>query len=94
MPRTERKALSAALNTLLASPSFASWRQDASLDVGEWMTHKADKTPLVILSVAHLDDDERALVLGVVLEEVRRRAAQPEGRRVPRCARSTRACVE
>ncbi len=28
------------------------------------------RTPATILSVAHLDDDERALVLGVVLEEV------------------------
>ncbi|MFO0618506.1 MAG: hypothetical protein U0414_38290 [Polyangiaceae bacterium] len=27
------------------------------------------KTPVTILSVAHLDDEERALVLGVVLEE-------------------------
>lgn len=70
LPRTERKALSAALNTLLASPTFANWRQGATLDVGEWMAPKAGKTPLVILSVAHLDDDERALVLGVVFEEV------------------------
>ena len=28
------------------------------------------RTPAVIVSVAHLDDDERALVLGVLLEEV------------------------
>jgi hypothetical protein len=28
------------------------------------------RTPATVLSVAHLDDDERALVLGVVLEEV------------------------
>lgn len=27
LPKNERKALSAALNTLLASPTFASWRQ-------------------------------------------------------------------
>jgi len=41
-----------------------------TLDVAEWMTPKDGRTPVVILSVAHLDDDERALVLGVVLEEV------------------------
>jgi hypothetical protein len=28
------------------------------------------KTPATIVSVAHLDDEERALVLGVLLEEV------------------------
>ena len=32
------RALAAALNTLLASPTFASWRQGATLDVGAWLT--------------------------------------------------------
>jgi hypothetical protein len=68
--KSERRALSAALNTLLASPTFASWRQGATLDVQEWLTPKNGRTPAVIVSVAHLDDDERGLVLGVLLEEV------------------------
>jgi Helicase HerA, central domain len=68
--KADRKALCAALNTLLASPSFASWREGATLDVGAWLRPEAGRAPAVILSVAHLDDDERALVLGVVLEEV------------------------
>jgi len=56
---------------LLASPTFASWRQGTTLDVGAWMAPCADgRTPAVIVSVAHLDDEERALVLGVLLEEV------------------------
>ncbi|MEY2929340.1 MAG: hypothetical protein RL033_89, partial [Pseudomonadota bacterium] len=66
----ERRSLAAALNTLLASPTFASWRQGASLDIGEWLTPRDGRTPAVIVSVAHLDDEERALVLGVLLEEV------------------------
>jgi hypothetical protein len=33
-------------------------------------THGGRRTPAVVVSVAHLDDDERALVLGVLLEEV------------------------
>jgi hypothetical protein len=70
LPKSERKALAAALNTLLASPTFANWREGATLDIGAWMTPKDGRTPAVILSVAHLDDEERALVLGVVLEEV------------------------
>jgi hypothetical protein len=70
MPKNDRKALAASLNTLLASPSFASWRQGATLDVDAWLTPRDGRTPGVILSVAHLDDEERALVLGVVLEEV------------------------
>ncbi|NUP12351.1 MAG: ATP-binding protein [Polyangiaceae bacterium] len=71
-----RRELAAALNALLASPSFASWRQGATLDVAEWMApvttnpERPAKTPITIVSVAHLDDDERELVLGVVLEEI------------------------
>lgn len=70
MKKSERKTLAAALNSLLAAPSFASWRQGTTLDVGEWLTPKDGRTPIVIVSVAHLDDEERALVLGVLLEEV------------------------
>ena len=70
IPPAERRALAAALNTLLASPSFATWREGATLDVGSWLTPRDGRTPAVILSVAHLDDDERSLVLGIVLEEV------------------------
>ena len=33
LPRSERRALAAALNTLLASPTFASWRQGTTLEV-------------------------------------------------------------
>jgi len=70
LPRTERRALAAALNGLLASPSFESWRTGALLDVGSWLAPVNGRAPAVIVSVAHLDDEERALVLGVVLEEV------------------------
>ena len=65
-----RKDLAASLNTLLASPTFSSWRRGETLDVGAWMAPVNGKTPATIVSVAHLDDEERALVLGLVLEEV------------------------
>lgn len=70
LKRKERAALAAVLNNLLASPTFTSWREGASLDVGEWVAPKDGRTPAVIVSVAHLDDEERSLVLGVVLEEL------------------------
>ncbi len=70
MPKRQRKELAAALNTLLASPTFASWRQGLTLDIAEWMKNDGPTTPVTIVSVAHLDDEERALVLGVLLEEV------------------------
>ena len=70
LSKKDRKELAAALNTVLASPTFATWRSGVTLDPGEWLAPKDGRTPAVIVSVAHLDDEERALVLGVLLEEV------------------------
>ena len=42
----------------------------ASLDIADWLAPKNGHTQAVIVSVAHLDDEERALVLGVLLEEI------------------------
>ncbi len=70
LPKRDRRELAAALNALLASPSVATWREGAPLDVGAWLTPTDGKTPAVVVSVAHLDDDDRALVLGLVLDEV------------------------
>jgi hypothetical protein len=71
LPKRERTALASALNTLLASPSFESWRCGQPLDVGAWLAPRSDqRTCATIVSVAHLDDAERALVLGIVLEQL------------------------
>jgi len=70
MKATERRSLAAALNSLLAAPTFAGWRQGATLDVGDWVAPQGGRTPIVVVSVAHLDDEERVLVLGVLLEEI------------------------
>jgi hypothetical protein len=75
LPKKERNALASALNGLLASPTFAAWREGATLDIDAWLRPEpvpggGSKTPAVIVSVAHLDDEERALVLGVLLEEL------------------------
>jgi hypothetical protein len=44
--------------------------QGATLDIQDWLAPKHGRTPAVIVSVAHLDDDEHVLVLGVLLEEI------------------------
>lgn len=67
----DRSSLAAALNTLLASPTFEAWRLGGSLDVPGWLAPREDgRTPVIIVSVAHLDDDERQLVLGILLDQV------------------------
>lgn len=71
LPPKDQSSLATALNTLLASPTFESWRQGAPLDIDEWVRPREDRrTPATIVSVAHLDEDERLLVLGIVLDQV------------------------
>ncbi len=70
-PPTDRQRLAQGLNTLLASPRLASWLKGASLDIASWLEARPDgRTPAVIVSVAHLDDEERGLVLGLLLDEM------------------------
>ncbi|MEI8256451.1 MAG: hypothetical protein WCJ30_12325 [Deltaproteobacteria bacterium] len=69
-PERERRGLATALNTLLASPTFESWRTGVPLDVGAWLTPTEGRTPAVVVSVAHLDDEERALIVRLLLEEL------------------------
>jgi hypothetical protein len=71
----ERAALAQDLNALVASPTFASWRQGAPLDVAAWMAPVPGpdgtlRTPATIVSVAHLEDEERMLVLGLLLDQL------------------------
>ncbi len=50
-PKRSRRDLAASLNTLLASPTFASWRKGTTLDIGAWLTPQEGRTPAVIVSV-------------------------------------------
>ncbi len=71
LPPKERAELAKDLNALVASPSFSTWRQGAPLDVGAWMRGRDgdSRVPVTIVSVAHLEDEERMLVLSLVLEQ-------------------------
>jgi hypothetical protein len=70
-PPKDRQILAQGLNTMLASPRLASWQKGAPLDVASWLATREDgKTPAVIVSVAHLEDEERLLVLGLLLDQM------------------------
>jgi hypothetical protein len=70
-PPGERRALAQGLNALLASPRLAGWLKGAPLDVAGWLAPRDDgRTPAVIVSVAHLDDEERLMVLGLVADQI------------------------
>lgn len=68
--RRERAALNAALNGLLTSPSFQHWREGQPFDVGAMLAPRDGRTPAVVLSVAHLSEAERGIVMGLVFDEL------------------------
>jgi hypothetical protein len=71
LPPAERRVLAQGLNALLASPRLAGWLKGAPLDVAAWLAPREDgRTPAVIVSVAHLDDEERLMVLGLVADQI------------------------
>jgi hypothetical protein len=69
-PEKDRLALAARLNSLLASPAFAAWREGDPIDV-QRLLHGNDGRPrIAIVSIAHLGDDERMFVVTLLLNEV------------------------
>ena len=60
-----------ALNNLLASPSFESWRVGEPLDVDRMLRAPDGRPRLSIVSTAHLSDEERLFVTALLLDKVK-----------------------
>ncbi len=69
-PAAERYKLAMSINNLLASPSFASWLEGESLDIGRMLYTPQGKPRLSIFSIAHLDDAQRMFFVTILLNEV------------------------
>lgn len=69
-PPKQRMDLVMALNNLLASPGFATWREGEPLDIANLLHTPEGKPRLAVLSIAHLSDPERMFFLTTLLEEV------------------------
>jgi hypothetical protein len=69
-PPKQRMDLVMALNNLLASPGFATWREGEPLDIADLLHTPEGKPRLAVLSIAHLSDAERMFFLTTLLEEV------------------------
>jgi len=70
-PRKERQALVMALNNLLASPGFETWREGEPLDVAGLLRASDGRPRLSIVYTAHLSDEERLFVTALLLDKVR-----------------------
>jgi hypothetical protein len=69
-PETDRFALAARLNNLLASPGFSAWLEGEPLDIGRLLHNTQGRPKVSIISIAHLDDAERMFVVSLLLSEV------------------------
>ncbi|MCB0995547.1 MAG: DUF87 domain-containing protein [Acidimicrobiales bacterium] len=69
-PPADRAQLALQLNGLLASPAFAAWLQGPPLDI-ERLLWTADGRPRgAVVSIAHLNDDERQFVVTLLLSKL------------------------
>jgi hypothetical protein len=68
-PPDERTKLAMRLNGLLASPAFAAWGQGDPLDI-ERLLHPDGATGCAIVTLSHLSDEERQLVVTLVLSKL------------------------
>jgi hypothetical protein len=68
-PEKQRLSLALQLNSLLASPSMASWLEGEPLDI-ENLLGTGGKTPCAIIYMAHLNEKERQFVVTLLLSKV------------------------
>ena len=70
MSADARNKLAMRLNNLLASPAFASWMEGDSLSIKGMLQSSTGKPRITILSIAHLDDNERMFFVTILLNEL------------------------
>jgi hypothetical protein len=69
-PARERQELALRFNSVLAAPGFDTWSAGEPLDAASMLFTPAGKPRIAIVSVAHLDDAQRMLVVSLVLNAV------------------------
>ena len=69
-PPKDRFQLALTMNTLIASPSFASWLRGETLDIDKLLYNAEGKPRHSIFYLAHLSDSERMFIVTLLLESV------------------------
>jgi hypothetical protein len=68
LPREKRRDLALALNNLLASPDFESWREGDPIDPARLLRDESGRPACNLFYLAHLDDRERMFFVSRFLE--------------------------
>ena len=69
-PAKDRLKLAMSLNSLIASPGFATWMTGEPLDAQRLLYTPEGKPRIAIISIAHLNDAERMFIVTLVLNEM------------------------
>jgi hypothetical protein len=69
-PARERQELALRFNSVLAAPGFDTWSAGEPLDAGSLLFTKEGRPRVAVISVAHLEDAQRMLVVSMVLNAV------------------------
>ena len=70
LPPDERNELAVRLNALVASPSFAAWGRGPALDPAVLVRTEDGRPRAAVIYLAHLSDQERQLVVTLVLSRL------------------------
>jgi hypothetical protein len=69
-PARDRFALAMQLNQLLAAPGFSSWLEGEPLDIDALLYGANGRPRVSVISIAHLDDQERMFFVSLLLNEL------------------------
>ena len=69
-PSKDRFALAMQLNQLLAAPGFQSWMEGEALDIDRLLYGFNGRSRVSVISIAHLDDQERMFFVSLLLNEI------------------------
>ena len=69
-PARERFTLAKNLNSLVAAPGFKAWMEGAPLDIDAMLHTPQGKPRISIISIAHLNDDQRMFFVSLLLNQM------------------------
>lgn len=69
-PSKDRFGLAMRLNNLLAAPGFSVWMEGEALDTGKLLYTESGKPRISVMSIAHLDDNERMFFVAMLLNDL------------------------
>src|SRR5918994_4643070 len=69
-PSKDRFALAMQLNQLLATPGFNAWLEGEALDIDRLLYTESGRPRVSVISIAHLDDQERMFFVSLLLNEI------------------------